>query len=182
MSSAGSLSKLLDMHDIDFAFISENELWNEHKAFLDSVHNNYRAYTLCDTSVLPGAGCGRGGVAIMYKRKCQFSVSHIDIQPNDRILGIRIDQRNSRTIYAFSVYLPSVNYRIEDYHECLEYLENIYETVSEMGTLIFLGDFNSDINKKGDHDERLIRFKSFLEATQMSTVPLNGPFTFRPTC
>lgn len=46
MSSAGSLSKLLDIYEIDFAFISEHKLRNEHKVFLDSVHRNYRAITL----------------------------------------------------------------------------------------------------------------------------------------
>ena len=123
MISAGSLSKLLDMHDIDFAFILEHKLRSEHKAFLDSVHNNNRAITLCDISVLPGARYGKGGVAIMYKRDYQFSVPHIDIQLSDRLLGIRIDKRNSRAIYAFSVYMPSVNYNTEEFHVCIEYLE-----------------------------------------------------------
>ena len=182
MSSAGSLSKLLDIHDIDFAFISEHKLRNEHKSFLDSVHSNYRAITVCDTSIPQGARCGKGGVAIMYKKECQFSVSHLDIQLNDRILGIRIDQRHSRTLYAFSIYMPSVNYSVDEFHECIDYLENIYETFSEMGTVIFLGDFNCDMQKKCDVDDRIKRFMAFLEATQMSPVPLNGQFTFRPTC
>ena len=33
MSSASSLSKLLDSHNIDFAFISENKMRNEHYTF-----------------------------------------------------------------------------------------------------------------------------------------------------
>ena len=33
MSSASSLSKLLDSHNIDFAFISEHKLPNEHNTF-----------------------------------------------------------------------------------------------------------------------------------------------------
>ena len=148
MSSAGSLSKLLDLHAIDFAFISEHKLRNEHKTFLDSVHNNYRAITLCDTSITPGSRCGKGGVAILYKKECQFSVSHLDIQFNDRILGIKIEQRNSIAIYAFSVYMSSVNYSIEEFHECIDYLENINETFSELGTVVFLGDFNCDMQKK----------------------------------
>ena len=152
MSSAGSLSKLLDIHDIDFAFISEHKLRNEHKSFLDSVHSNCRAITVCDTSIPQGTRCGKGGVAIMYKKECQFSVSHLDIQLNDRILGVRIDQRHSRTLYAFSIYMymPSVNYSVDEFHECIDYLENIYETFSEMGTVIFLVDFNCDMQKKCD--------------------------------
>ena len=55
MSSAGSLSKLLDSHNIDLAFISEHKLRNEHNTFVDSIHSNYRALTICDTSTVPGA-------------------------------------------------------------------------------------------------------------------------------
>ena len=78
--------------------------------------------------------------------------------------------------------MPSVNYSVDEFHECIDYLENIYVTFSEMGTVIFLGHFNCDMQKKCDVDDRIKRFMAFLEATQMSPVPLNGQFTFRPTC
>lgn len=181
MSSAGSLSKLLDEYNIDFAFIAEHKLREQHKSFFDSVHNDYHAFTLCDASVTPGARCGKGGVAIMYKKERQFSVSLVDIQLNGRILGIKIDQQQIRPIYAFSVYMPSVNYSYEEYSECFEYLQNLYETFSELGSVLFLGDFNCDINSTVETDIRLKKFLSFLEITDMSTVPLHGQFTFRPT-
>ncbi|MEW8548807.1 MAG: hypothetical protein AB2693_35355, partial [Candidatus Thiodiazotropha sp.] len=182
MSSAGSLSKLLDIYDIDFAFISEHKLRNEHKVFLDSIHRNYHAITLCDSSNTSGSRCGKGGVAIMYKVGCHFSVSPIDICDNNRILGVKIDQRNTRPIYAFSVYMPSVNYSTAEYHECFQCLKNLYDTFSAIGTVLFLGDFNCDIYKRASSDERLKIFASFLETTQLSAVPLEGSFTFRPTC
>ena len=34
----------------------------------DSVHNIYRAITLCDTSITLGSRCGKGGVAIIYNK------------------------------------------------------------------------------------------------------------------
>ena len=145
MSSAGSLSKLLDTYEIDFAFISEHKLRKQHDVFLDSVHSNYHAFTLCDSSTVQGARCGKEGVAVMYKKTCQFSVSPLDIQINDRILGVKIDQNDALQIYAFSVYMPSVNYSTEDFKECFAFLQNLYDTFSAYGTVLFLGDFNCDI-------------------------------------
>ena len=181
MSSAGSLSKLLDSHNIDLAFISEHKLRNEHNTFFDSIHSNYRALTICDTSTVPGARCGKGGVAIMYKKDCQFSVTPIDIHVSDRILGVKIDCRDTRTIYAFSVYMPSVNYSSDDYKDCLECLQNLYDTFSCYGTVLFLGDFNCDIHQTKCNDDRSKSLSLFLETTQMSACPLEGCYTFRPT-
>ncbi|MCG7879467.1 MAG: hypothetical protein N0C90_24515, partial [Candidatus Thiodiazotropha endolucinida] len=146
MSSAGSLSKLLDDNNIDLAFISEHKLREQHKSFLDSVHCSYSAFTLCDASVASGSRCGKGGVAVMYKKTCQFSVSLLDVQVNDRILGIKIDHKAVKPIFAFSVYMPSVNYSYNEYAECIEYLQDLYECFSEQGTVFFFGDFNCDIN------------------------------------
>ncbi|MCG8079181.1 MAG: endonuclease/exonuclease/phosphatase family protein, partial [Candidatus Thiodiazotropha taylori] len=181
MSTAASLSKLLDDYEIDFAFISEHKLRIEHKAFLESIHCNYGAITLCDSSVIPGARCGKGGVAILYKKQCQFSVTPLEIHINDRILGIKIDQRNTKPIYAFSVYMPSVNYSTEEYLECFECLQNLYDTFSELGTIFFLGDFNCDIESVPCNDARRKRLISFLEDTNTSVASMIGLYTFRPT-
>ena len=147
MSSAGSLSKLLDDKNIDIAFISEHKLREQQDTFLNSVHSNYSAFTLCDASVGPRARCGKGGVAIMYKKSCQFTISPLNIQINDRVIGIQIDSKYVKPIYAFSVYLPSVNYSYDDYAECIDHLHVLYDTFSESGEVLFLGDFNCDIHR-----------------------------------
>ena len=41
VSSAGSLSKLLDDKNIDIAIISEHKLREQQETFLNSVHSNY---------------------------------------------------------------------------------------------------------------------------------------------
>ena len=182
MSSSGSLSKLFDIYEIDFAFISEHKLRIEHEVFLDSVHSNYHSITLCDSSIAPGTRCGKGGVTIMYKKNCQFSVTPLDIQVNDRILGMKIDQHDAMPIYAFSMYMPSVNYSTDEYQECFACLQNLNETFCAHGIVLFLGDFNCDIYKAKAGDDRLRNFVSFLETTYMTAVPLEGYCTFRPTC
>ena len=98
MSSAGSLSKLLDDFDVDLAFISEHKLREQHKSFLESIHNNYTSICTCDSSVVTGAICGKGGVAVMFRKNCKFSISTLDIPLNDRITGIKICQSNMRPI------------------------------------------------------------------------------------
>ena len=105
--------------------------------FLNSVHSNYSAFTLCDATVGPSARYGKGGVAIMYKTSCQFTLSPLNIQINDRIVGIQIDSKYLKPIYAFSVYLPSVNYSYDDQAECIDHLQVLYDTFSESGH--FLG-------------------------------------------
>ena len=103
MSSAGSLGKLLDDKNIDIAFISEHKLREQQSSFLSSIHSNFSSFTVCDTSAGPNIRCGKGGVAILYKKSCQFTISKLDIQINDRIMGIQIDSKHLKPLYAFSV-------------------------------------------------------------------------------
>ena len=181
MSSAGSLSKLLDDFDVDLAFISEHKLREQHKSFLESIHNNYTSICTCNSSVVTGARCGKGGVAVMFRKNCQFSISTLDIPLNDRITGIKICQSKMRPIYAFSVYMPSVNYNVSDYLECFESLQDIHDTFVELGTVMFFGDFNCDTNSPTSNNPRVLKFKSFLAHTNVTLTPLEGDYTFRPT-
>lgn len=51
MSSASSLSVVLEKIDIDLAFITEHKLRPMHKTFFESVHSMYSAFTVCDSSI-----------------------------------------------------------------------------------------------------------------------------------
>ena len=77
--------------------------------------------------------------------------------------------------------MPSVNYSSDDYKDCLECLQNLYDTFSCYGTVLFLGDFNCDIHQTKCNDDRSKSLSLFLETTQMSACPLEGCYTFRPT-
>ena len=184
MSSASSLSKLLDDKNIDIAFISEHKVREQQDTFLNSVHSIYSAFTLCDASVGPSARCGKGGVAIMYRKSCQFTISPLNIHINDIVVGIQIDCKYLRPIYAFSLYLPSVNYSYEDYAECIDSLQVLYDTFSESGLrlVLFCGDFNCDIYKPAARDNRLQKLLDFMEYTNMQPVTPTDQYTFRPTC
>ena len=116
----------------------------------------------------------------MFK-KCQFSVSLIDIYNSDRILGFKIDCRDTRIIYPFYAYMPSVNYSSDDYKDCPECLWNLYNTFSCYVTVLFLNDFNCGIHQTKCNDDRSKGLSLFLETTQMSACTLKGCYTFRPT-
>lgn len=51
MSSAGSLSEILDLKDIDIAFLTEHKLLPQSTSFCDTIHKDYIAYTEADQTV-----------------------------------------------------------------------------------------------------------------------------------
>lgn len=53
MSSAFTLSKMLDTYNADIAVVSEHKLLPQSKGFLDSINNNYTAYVKSDASLDP---------------------------------------------------------------------------------------------------------------------------------
>lgn len=71
MFSAGSLSYLLDLLNVDLACITEHKLKQNSSAFLNSIHNCYNASTICE-NVNIESGCGKGGVSILYKKALSF--------------------------------------------------------------------------------------------------------------
>ena len=184
MSSAGSLSQMLELYDIDFAFISEHKLRHEHSVFCRSIHSNYDAYVTCDASDNPQSRCGKAGTCIMFKRNCSFSLKHIDNIPSDRVTGITI-LTDSDCIHAFSVYMPPVNYTISDYIDTLDIIQGLYESYSISGSVILCGDFNATLVNTYDSSLCSARDKCFSNFVRSSDVhvviPSGVKYTFRPT-
>ncbi|WAR13478.1 LOW QUALITY PROTEIN: hypothetical protein MAR_027658 [Mya arenaria] len=145
MSSAASLSNLLLTYQIDIAFITE-QLFDHSKYFFDTIQNDYRNITICDQNfhTYNNLCCGKGGVSIMYKSNLDFSVKHINESINDIIFGMEIDCRTVK-IFAFCIYMPSGNYANDVFDNYMNSLYAIYDTFSEYGIVMFLGDMNADI-------------------------------------
>ena len=178
MSSAGSISYLLDKYDVNIACISEHKLKPQCESFLNSINSKYDAYTMCEP--VERDRCGKAGVSIMYKKDLSFCVNKL---PNNyhRTIGIKLTQEYYSTpIYIFCVYMPSVNYSQDEYEECVDALQSIYDTYSD-GVIITCGDLNIDltINSTGHRQRAII---SLLNTNGLSTVGLEDPnYTFRPT-
>ena len=186
MSSASSLSYLLYKLDIDIAILCEHKLKPEHKLFFDSIDSKYTSISACDSSNSQSARCGKAGVAIMYKKECQFKVKALNINPCERIIGIQITSENiSVPIFVFAIYMPPVNYSFEDYLECIGILQAMYDAYSQRGRVILFGDFNVDINHNLTNQATLQRnntLGNFLEARNLMVYKPSGiPYTFRPT-
>ena len=137
MSSAGSISYLLDKYNIDIACIIEHKLKPITSSFLDTIHGNYKALTVCDESLVK---CGKGGVSILYKKSLAFSTKSILNTNSHRIVGIQLYCENMLPVYIFSIYMPSVNYIDEEYKECLDNLQSLYDTYSSLGTVLLCAD------------------------------------------
>lgn len=140
MSSAASLSNLLDEENIDFAFITEHKLFDHSKYFLRSLNTKYDEITACnqDFNIHGTLRCGKGGVSIIYKKSLEFSVRNMNEVADERIIGVEIYCDNNVRIYAFCVYMPSVNYSDESYSECLNNIQSICDSYSENGILFCL--------------------------------------------
>ena len=58
-------------------------------------------------------------------------------------------------ITYFSCLLPSANHALQEFKECFDYLQTLYDSLSADGFLILLGDFNGDLrNSLGDKVKR----------------------------
>ena len=71
-------------------------------------------------------------------------VSPINID-DDRIIGIEILLDALNCYYIFQVYLPCKNYPGSEYKNYIDKLENLVSIYSSRGTVIIMGDMNSEI-------------------------------------
>ena len=153
MSSAATLSKLLDQQNVDIAFITEHKLFQHSKYFMNTVNSIYSNITVCDsnTEVYGKLRCGKGGVSIMYKNALEFAIREMAEVTYDRIAGVEIfpNSNTSTRLYVFCVYMPSANYSIDVYLDYLNTLYALYNSYSEVGTVVFLGDMNAEIIHSG---------------------------------
>ena len=91
MSSAATLSKLLDQHS---------------KYFMNTVNSMYSNITVCDsnTEVYGKLRCGKGGVSIMCKNTLEFAIRELAEVTDDRIAGVELfTNANTRSMFMFSV-------------------------------------------------------------------------------
>ena len=148
MSSAYSLSCILDENNIDIALISEHKLFSYSAGFLSSINTKYDYVSVEQSGTNPysKATCGQGGVAILYKKSLSKQTEHIDHIRNDRILGIELKPINNQqeSLFVFSVYLPAHN-NISDYKDTVSELEAISSFYLKEGNLIVGGDCNTQI-------------------------------------
>ena len=183
MSSAGSIGHVLDKYDVDIACICEHKLKPSCSSFLDSIHSAYTAHT--NYEALGNAyTCGKGGVSVLVRKSLSFSVDFLNGETNSRVIGIKLYGMNTIPIHIFCVYMPSVNYSLNGYTDCIDSLQGLYDLYSQCGSVLFCGDMNADITKRTQitSDHRQKAFVTFLENNGLKFLKYDGvPFTFKVT-
>ncbi len=113
MSTAYSLSQLLDTHKVDTALISEHKLMPHSQHFMNSIHSEYDCYTVIQNDVDPysRARCRKGEVCIMY-RKCLNSIIAPIESTCDRICGIEVRSQHSLPLYISQWYRPRLKLQL----------------------------------------------------------------------
>ena len=102
MSSSVCLSELFKYTNCDIAVLSEHKLFNHSLQFLNTLDNNYHSLGIADTSVnIETSKCGKGGVAIMYKKTLKFNIKPINCPVSERLLGIEMQCNENYSIFVF---------------------------------------------------------------------------------
>ncbi|KAK3098283.1 hypothetical protein FSP39_017953 [Pinctada imbricata] len=181
MSSTVCLSNLLKEVSCDIAVITEHKLHGNHRKYLDSIDVNYCSVAKCQH--VEGQLYGKSGVAILYKKALEFSVTEIDIM-SDRMVGLQFMNRSGAKIFILGVYLTSEN-NIEKYREEISLLSDLYVWYSSQGHVIIMGDMNSSLYGQSNvQKSQLLRkfvTSNFLCFNGGDIECVGSPYTFIPT-
>ena len=191
MSSAYSLSCLLDENGIDIALLSEHKLFSYSSEFLRSINTKYDYVSVEQSSINPysNAKCGQGGVAIMFKKSLSDRIERIDHLKNDRILGIELKptENEYESTFVFSVYLPAHN-SIIDYKDTISELEAISSFYLKEGNIVIGGDYNAQVLSSRVTHGSSYKSKAFtdflkninLHSVNMSSIKIGPDYSFCP--
>ena len=173
MSSAYSLSDMLDSHCIDIALITEHKLLPRSNHFLSSINSNFYAYNTCNTSFdnFGTLRCGKAGTAILIRKSLQKHISLVNNITNERIIGIEIRYNKLSPLYVFCVYMPADN-DVSCYNETLCDLQAIFSHYCKLGTVIFAGDFNAqlDTDTRRPPNRKSLLLTSFIRNNGLSSL------------
>ena len=125
-------------------FVFKRSLLSLLKAATGNIYNCHAASTFDNPAVVSGEII-QGGVALLWKYAINDFITPLETINSDRIVGINCDFPNYSPLFILSVYLPSMNDKIEDLNEYFDHLWSLYDTLSTYGYVIVLGDFNGDI-------------------------------------
>ena len=97
---------------------------------------------------------GYGGVGIIWNKSIQ--ASPITNLKSDRFCAVRISLPDGSTMSIISVYLPSTDYPLEQFEECLNELVSVSSALQADGPVILLGDFNAHLCHPRNHQGDLL--------------------------
>ena len=174
MTSGIYLSDLLHKCDINFLGICEHWLFEKDLYVFNTFSNLYSSYAVSDKDLVFNGTCrmGKGGVAILWKKKYDSCVSQLPFIC-DRILGIQVEFSPQNFLYLFQIYLPSKNNPIDNFKEYLDSLQTVISEYRMRGSVVLMGDFNCHVNSRHFRktlDSRDKLFNTFLYDNNLTTV------------
>ena len=171
MSSSSYLCELLNSRKIDFCGLSEHWLYNHNLHFIDAIDNNYKCHAIADYSLdVPShRRVGKGGVALMWHINYDRYITPLSVD-DDRIVGVQFQVAPQHYLFIFQLYLPCRNHSISIYKDYIDKLYNLWSMYSINGTVVFMGDFNSNCLRDNNINTRDGYFKRFLRDTNFVAV------------
>jgi hypothetical protein len=92
---------------------------------------------------------GYGGVAILYRHSLSENIKNLNVFHSDRLCGIEISGVGGIKLFIISVYMPQKGCYIADFQNVLDELETVACTLSTMGELMIVGDWNAHMGVEG---------------------------------
>ena len=162
----------------DIFGISEHSLFQEQldliKAATGNTYNCYAVSAFDNPAVVSGE-IAHGGVALLWECAINDFITPLETINSDRIVGIKCDFPNYSPLFILSIYLYSMNDKV---NECFDHLWALYDTLSTDGYVIVLGDFNGDIGnslcEKGEKEpnQRGLKLTEFTKFFNLCPVNL----------
>ena len=100
---------------------------------------------------------GKGGVALLWRKDIDNNVSPL-MCDDDRIIGLQYQLLPSNYVFIFQLYLPCSNHSIDSFRNYIHRLYELWYSYSDLGTVIFMGDFNCSLERDGIRDKLFSKF------------------------
>ncbi|XP_053383874.1 uncharacterized protein LOC128550036 [Mercenaria mercenaria] len=160
---------MLHRESIDICGISEHWLKESDLHFLNSIDANYDSHGSFDRdlTILGRRKVGKCGVCLLWKKQYSEIISRLTLDNEDRIIGIQVKTNPNNFLFVFQVYPPCSNHSIDLYRDYIDKIEDLLSMYAEKGTVILVGDFNSDISESSSRSKYLC---SLLQRLNLSSV------------
>ena len=140
-NSLNDVQKLCDKNDI--VMLQEHWLPKQDLSFLNSIHNDFIAYSSSPVDLTKGLLVGRpyGGLSVLFNKKLASRLKLVD-DNNERLLFVELNTEDNCRILLVNCYMPYFN-TINDVTEYVNLLSEIQSVVINENycNILMLGDF-----------------------------------------
>jgi len=96
-------------------------------------------------------------VTLLWRKDIDDHVSPL-MCDDDRIIGIQYQVSPSNYVFIFQLYFPCINHSIDSFKLYIDKLYDLWYSYCDLGTVIFMGNFDCSIERNGIRDRLLKSF------------------------